>query len=142
MATWNCNNCGWVNGSKFSKCAQCGARQLTDDDERILLQLRTEIQQVQTQVDSYNASLAPKWEYLHLTTEGLNKMGGLNVLGDQGWELVAVSTYEEGGTFLLIGPTLYTVKALYLLKRPKASLPQDLGRQLESLEKRLSGLLF
>jgi hypothetical protein len=59
------------------------------------------------------AASRPQWEYKTVTGDGLvelgkNEQGGLNKLGDDGWELVAV-TPGQGFT-----------KVAYYFKRPKA----------------------
>ena len=83
------------------------------------------------EVQENQVAEAPKWEYMQLTSEDLEKAGGLNTLGNKGWELVSMSTYSEGGTVMLIGPQIYHIKALYVLKRPLAPYPEPLREKLE-----------
>ena len=130
MAEWKCRNCGWTNAGSWTKCARCGLEPMSDEHLRLLSEYNSLIEE-------HRISSAPKWEYLQLSSEDLESVGGLAALGNQGWELVAVSTYSEGGTVLLIGPQIYRIRALYVFKRPRVLFPEQLqerpGQILEQL---------
>ncbi len=141
MAEWKCANCGWTNSGKWLKCAKCGLERMNADmpaeDFHQLEKVLPDYEKLLDQIEQHQIASTPKWEYLQLTSEDLESIGGLAVLGNIGWELVGMSTYSEGGTVLLIGPQIYRIKALYVFKRPRPPLPEDLQRQLDQIGEQL-----
>ena len=133
MAEWKCVFCGWTNAGKWTHCAKCGQTRMDAREAQIRAQFGGELDDLLAQIEENQVAEAPKWEYMQLTSEDLEKAGGLNTLGNKGWELVSMSTYSEGGTVMLIGPQIYHIKALYVLKRPLAPYPEPLREKLEKL---------
>ena len=60
-------------------------------------------------------------------------------MGDQGWELVAATSYSEGGGVAIggVGSSSYTIKFLYLFKRELPPLTPELEAQWQDLINRI-----
>ena len=103
-----------------------------------------------SQAAAHRALMAPKWEYLLVSSDELGD-GGLGAFGALGWELVGISSYETGGGSGFTNSYKYTVKIMFAFKRPFVSPPSEVAEQREKsisevrtlmaeLENRISGL--
>ncbi len=137
MAEWKCRYCGWTNAGKWTQCAKCGRQNESVTEYQLRAALGPQLDGILARIEEHLAAAAPKWDYMQLTSEDLEKEGGLTALGNKGWELVAMSTYSEGGTVMLVGPQIYHIKALYVFKRPQTPLPQDMQNEIEQLAAQL-----
>src|SRR6266508_3337981 len=131
MATWKCLVCNWDNSDKWQKCAKCGAIRVsntTSAEAELFRQLQDEVRIIKAEIDKYQESVAPKWEYVQISSDEISALGGLENFGSKGWELVAITSYSEGGGMTIsgVGSTHYTVKFMYVFKRPIDKIPDDL----------------
>src|SRR6266540_697129 len=96
-------------------------RDTRKQQETQIKQLRDHIEQLQHHITnrqnafrnaaaSYKDSVSDKWEYLQVSSKNVSQWGSLDNLGRHGWELVGISTFEEGGQFR-------TVHTIYIFKR-------------------------
>ena len=119
MATWKCLICNWDNAEAWTSCAKCGTVKILESDKPLVNQLLEELRRLKIEIENYEIQVSRKWEYSQITSDEIEKYGGLNSLGAQGWELVSATSYSEGGGMTVggVGSSSYTVKVLYLFKR-------------------------
>jgi hypothetical protein len=151
MADWKCVSCGWTNGGTRTHCVRCGLVQTTQEEFNKLEKGKSEMKEIYLQIEQYRASLVQKWEYEVLFT-GLDadkkwiiQFKGesypynqviviLDKLGTQGWELVGVSSNVGSEKPWLTTVSLtYTAGEQFYFKRPCASLPEDLQKQVTQI---------
>jgi len=107
-------------GSKEEKEKRRQTKALLKSTEARLEQRQKEFY---VQVEAYKQSVAEKWEDLETTSQRLAGINmSLNDLGEQGWELVGVTSYSEG-----MG-TLYWHQ-IYVFKRRIPEFPAKLLAQ-------------
>lgn len=156
MAEWKCVRCGWANSSKWTKCAKCGLERITEDEFQLLEIANEEIKQLNIQIEQHNISSVPKWEYLIINAwldsdkkwkisykgeiRPYNQMNKLfTELGNQGWELVSVSSsVGSEKPFMTTFTFTYTFGEQYFFKRLSAPLPEHLQKQFNQLMDGLS----
>jgi hypothetical protein len=131
MATWKCFVCNWDNAGKWEKCAKCGTIHVpnaTNADAQLFSQLRAEVKKVRDDIVKYKITVARKWEYFQISSDEIQGSSGLANLGSQGWELIAITSYSEGGGMVLngVGGSSYAIKFMYIFKRPIPEIPSDL----------------
>lgn len=101
-----------------------------DQLQRRLSQLKADVKieqrAFQTARETHQQSLAPKWEYMEVSSKDRKKWGSLDLMGSMGWELVSAATYEEGYGSM-------TVFTLYVFKRPIQDLTADLVGKLSEI---------
>lgn len=139
MATWKCPICNWDNAEKWTACAKCNSPKLSASDMPIINPLREEIHHLMAEIDNQKKQASRKWEYFQITSEQIKTYGGLNSLGAQGWELIAATSYSEGGGMAIggVGSSSYIVKVLYLFKREIPALPPDLEVRWQNVMSRI-----
>lgn len=139
MAMWKCPICNWDNAEKFTACAKCSAPKLSSYQWSIIRPLRDEARQLLTEIGNHRNQASRKWEYFQVSSDDVDKYGGLNTLGGQGWELVTATSYAEGGGLGVAGysSSSYTVKFLYLFKREILTLPSELEARWQNLINRI-----
>ena len=141
MATWKCFACNWDNAEKWEKCAKCGTIRIpgaTNADTQLFGQLRDELRKIKADMDKYQITVSKKWEYLQVSSDEIQSIGGLQTLGAKGWELVATTSYSEGGgaTFNGVGSSTYIVKFMYIFKRPIVEIPNELLTKFQDVMNR------
>ena len=146
MATWKCIVCTWDNSDKWQKCAKCGAIRVpitTSTEAELFKRLQAEVRTIKAEIDRYNESVARKWEYLQISSDDISNLGGLENFGSKGWELVAITSYSEGGGMTIsgVGSTHYTVKFMYIFKRPIDNIPDELIAKFQAVLDRTPGQL-
>ena len=99
--------------------------QKTIDIEALEKQHKTEFMMLNYRIEEFRASMVDKWEYLEVS----NKYKvNLDDLGDQGWELIGISTFAEGAQ-------TKTIFTKYVLKRKKHEVPLEVyGTSLDELQ--------
>lgn len=120
-------------------------REEKDSAERQIAKLR---EAFKPEFSGYCAEKAPKWEYCR----GIDlEEAMLELMGQQGWELVGLASFETGANGVM------TVQMLYTFKRPVPDIPEKLmkkyqpiielsqridgyGPQIEDLESQLKSL--
>jgi len=138
MATWKCFACNWDNAEKWEKCAKCGTirvRNGTNTDAQLFAQLRAEVKIARDDIDNYKNNVARKWEYFQISSDNIQGSSGLANLGSQGWELVAITSYSEGGGMALngVGGSSYAIKFMYIFKRPITEIPNELLNKFQDI---------
>ncbi len=105
----------------------------------IINPLREEIRHLMTEIGNQKNQASRKWEYFQITSDEIKTYGGLNFLGAQGWELVAATSYSEGGGMTIggVGSSSYAIKVLYLFKREIPALPPDLEMRWQNVMSRI-----
>ncbi len=144
MANWICCNCNWKNFIKWEKCAKCGMPKfVTDEDAELFSKVRSEIRTLKDEIEKYRGSVAGQWEYLQVWSDDIGKFGGLGYFGLRGWELVAVTSFKEGGGVVVggIGGTSYEVRFLYVFKRPFIDVPAEANKRMQLLIDRVPAYL-
>ena len=128
-----CHTCARVFSDRAPEDKQ--ARELS----RLLVQRRRELSEA---IEKYVESLIPKWEYLQCSDKDFIEAGRLDTLGLRGWELVGVSTYEEGRMGMFTVHTLYIFKRRIIEEIP--SLPDKLleeFRDIPEIESEVSSIV-
>ncbi len=111
--SWVCPICGYSNTFLDKTCSKCNQNKLNDTETQRVNAWKDEVKRFLEDYERFQASSVPKWNYLQLNSEELEKIpGGLEGLGLAGWELVNLATYETGSS------GRYTVHSLYVFKRP------------------------
>jgi hypothetical protein len=137
---WKCKSCNYENAIGLNKCIKCGFPEISSEDYRVLCDIQNEVKLWKK--DRF--SVYDQWEYLQVLSDDLGNYGGLNNLGLQGWELVAVTSYQEGGGMVIggVGGSKYIIKAMYVFKRPFQNLSDELlARYQEIINKTPKHLL-
>jgi hypothetical protein len=141
---WKCSACNWENANMWDKCAKCGYPKMSSGEYQILSKIQNEVRLWKKDVEKYRNSVDSHWEYLQVSSDDIENYGGLNNLGSQGWELVAATSYQEGGGVVIggVGGEKYIIKIMYIFKRPVQKLPDELlVRYQEFIKKTPSRLL-
>lgn len=84
-------------------------QELTRENTDAVEQARKLLELVKPEISAYAAEVAPKWEYLGGSDIESEK---LDELGENGWELISLTSYETGYAGSM------TVHMRYIFKRP------------------------
>jgi hypothetical protein len=129
MAIWKCVNCLSDNSDKNNTCNKCGTVRIEGEDLKLFFELKSELQNITAEIESYKISKATKWEYLEVTNEDVMNYGNLEGLGKHGWELVTAISINvtKGGALSAV----YKSVLVYTFKRPYSELTDELKSKIK-----------
>ena len=105
--------------------------------EQLKQQLVNRINDFERESEEFIRANSEKWQYTQITTKSDDCWQQITELGDNGWEMVSIATFQEGGTFN--GSGGYTSHIIYVFKRP-VKLPQEIKHKyadISELQKKI-----